>query len=69
MTDDFSQTSISEFERTKPVETMKALNKLIKKLTSFVESDKEPNIFLAYGMLEDVVKDLNDIKEKLKRGD
>jgi len=61
--------NISEFERTKPVETMKSINKLINKLDKFVSIDNEANIHLAYKMLDETIVELKNIKEQLKRGD
>lgn len=61
--------NISEFERTKPVETMKALNVLIKKVEDTLSSNNVVNIFWLEGKVESIHKDLIDIKEKLKRGD
>lgn len=60
--------NISEFERTKPVETMKALNDLIKKVEITLSSEKITNIYWLESQLESVKKDLIDIKEKLKQG-
>ena len=69
MIDIGSSSSISEFERTKPVETMKALNDLIKKVDTFLNNGRDPNIHLAYGLLEESLISLKDIKNKLKNGE
>lgn len=54
--------NISEFERTKPVETMEALNVLIKKVESMTDNDcDDEDLF-------DIFNRLKDIKEKLKKG-
>lgn len=60
--------NISEFERTKPVEAMKALkalNALIKKVDETLSSEKVTNIFWLESQLEIIKKDLEDIREKL----
>ncbi len=62
-------TSISEFERTKPKETMKAINSLIKKVNGFLNNENEPNIHLAYSLLDEVLVSLKDIRQKFKNGD
>lgn len=54
--------NISEFERTKPVETMKALNALIKKVEKMVDNGCDDEDII------DVCNRLKDIKEKLKKG-
>lgn len=61
--------NISEFERTKPKETMKALNALIKKVDDTLSSEKVSNIFWLERQLELIKKDLEDIREKLKKGE
>ena len=67
---DGSPTSISEFERTKPVETMKALNKLIKGVSENVElGKKHPQVSFSTLTMAEILSELKDIKEKLKRGD
>lgn len=55
--------NISEFERTKPVETMKALNALIKKVEKMVDNGCDDEDII------DVCNRLKDIKEKLKKGE
>ena len=62
-------TSVSEFERTKPRETMKSINALIKKVDEFLNNGREPSIFLAYGVLDEVLVSLKDIKQKFKNGE
>ena len=69
MIDTGSPSSISEFERTKPVETMRSLNALIKKIDGFLNNGRDPNIHLAYGLLEESLTSLKDIKDKLKNGE
>lgn len=61
--------NISEFERTKPKETMKALNALIKKVDATIESNKDPYVSYIDEILASIKKDLFDIKTKLKNGE
>jgi hypothetical protein len=59
--------NISEFERTKPTETMRSLNILIKKMKSLKEmSINSPWEEKQYEMIYD---SLIDIKNKLKNGE
>lgn len=60
--------NISEFERTKPIETMAALNALIKKVGSILNAGGVPEIYQLINDLETIQKDLFDIKMKLKEG-
>lgn len=60
--------NISEFERTKPKETMKAINKLIR----FIKETGNRSVTVAfdYGdFSKEVISQLEDIKEKLKKGE
>lgn len=58
--------NISEFERTKPVETMKALNALIKKVRELVDDSTDINVD---SELFDIWERLKSIKEKFKKGE
>lgn len=58
--------NISEFERTKPTETMKAINNLITKLSETVESDTS-DIDVDRFILN-LLDDVKDIKQKFKNG-
>jgi hypothetical protein len=61
--------NISEFERTKPTETMKALNKLIKSVSENVElGRKHPQISFSTLTMAEILSELKDIKEKFKNG-
>lgn len=66
-------TSISEFERTKPTETMKALNALIRKVNDFLiarySNEKGCDTQKVYALLDETVEDLRVIKQKLKNGE
>jgi hypothetical protein len=57
--------NISEFERTKPVETMRALNALIKKVETLVDDSTYIDVNRE---LLNIWEELKDIKEKLKKG-
>jgi hypothetical protein len=60
--------NISEFERTKPVETMRAIDNLIRFIKD--TGNQSVTVLFDYGEFEkEVILKLNDIKEKLKRGD
>lgn len=58
--------NISEFERTKPVETMKTLNVLIKKIEQLINDSADIDIDRE---LMDILGNLKDIKKKLKNGE
>lgn len=60
--------NISEFERTKPVETMKAIDNLI---TFIKDTGKQSvTVLFDYGdFSKEVISQLEDIKEKLKKGE
>lgn len=60
--------NISEFERTKPVETMKALNSLIQRVKQDVSTEGNHSGFWS-GEIQDIFNSLLDIKTKLKRGE
>jgi hypothetical protein len=57
--------NISEFERTKPIETMRALNALIKKVKTLVDDSTYIDVNRE---LLNIWEELKDIKEKLKKG-
>ncbi len=61
--------NISEFERTKPVETMKSLNALIKKVDNIMKFDNVPDIYWFVDQMDGVSLALREIREKLKRGE
>ena len=58
--------NISEFERTKPVETMKALNALIKKVGKLIDETTDMDVDRE---LSNILEKLKNIKEKLKKGE
>jgi hypothetical protein len=60
--------NISEFERTKPIETMRALNTLIKKVETLVDNDDDDDDIDVNRELLNIWEELKDIKEKLKKG-
>jgi hypothetical protein len=59
--------SISEFERTKPTETMKKINSLL----AFLQGLEEREIFEQTGqhhILKNIIFSLEDIKQSFKEG-
>jgi len=60
-------TSISEFERTKPVITMKKINDLIKFVESQIEDEETPGDMVSILLM--IRNDIKDIKKSFKAGE
>lgn len=61
--------NISEFERTKPTQTMKALNLLIKDVEDILKINESPEVFWYDQQIVNIHEKLLDIKQKFKRGE